>query len=148
MEEGSVYISKKFNHNEGKVVKVEWLKLKLFYVSFRSKASGNCLYSYVSLALVGDNSLSSKLRILTLEFYSILNFIVSILVSLVLRTKSFRCFWYVLNMCLSDTTVDFDFCSFKSVKTDVISTCYDKQWTLFICISALSSVVSRQICTV
>ena len=51
-------------------MKVVWLKLKLFYVSFRSDASGNCLYSSVSLALVGDNSLSSELRILTsLELY-------------------------------------------------------------------------------
>ena len=57
MEEGSVYISKKFNHNGSKDVKV----MCLFYVSFRSDASGNCLYSSVSLALVGDNSLSSKL---------------------------------------------------------------------------------------
>ena len=60
---------------------------------------------------------------------------------------SFAAFGTVLNMCLSHTTVDFGFSSFKAVKNEVISTCCDKQRNPFICIPALSSVVSLKICT-
>ena len=59
----------------------------------------------------------------------------------------FAAFGTVLNMCLSHTTVDCDFSSFQAVKTEAISTCCDKQWAPFSCILALSSVISRKICT-
>ena len=59
----------------------------------------------------------------------------------------FAAFGTVLNMCLSHITVDFEFSSFKAVKTEALSTCCDKKKSPFISVLALSSVVNRKICT-
>ena len=50
----------------------------VIFAFYKSEASGNCLYSFVSLALVGDNSLITDLQ---LNCILRLIFIVNILIS-------------------------------------------------------------------
>ena len=116
---------------------------------FRSEASGNCLYSSTSLALLGDNSLVSDLRILTsLELFFNAEFYCNHPCFLSLFDNCngvFSSFNSIFNMCLSISTVDKDLSSVDAVKAEAISNCCDKQWSSFLCILGLATVINRKI---
>ena len=124
----------------------------MFTFYFRSNSSGNCLYSSVSLALVGDNTWVTNLRILTsielflhADFYGKHPCILSVSSS---HDDMFSSVNNIFKLCLSHATVDLDLSSDNaSVKAEAIHNCFDKRWCSFICILALSSVVNKTIFT-
>ena len=117
---------------------------------YRSEASGNCLYSSVSLMLVGDNSLVGDLRAMTsIELYLNANFysdhphFLSSFdkhkVSICQHLKN------ILPMCVSYQAVDCSLTGDQLVKKEAILNCSDKTWSSFLCILALASVTNRNV---
>ena len=117
---------------------------------YRSQASGNCLYSSVSLALVGDNSLVSDLQVLTsielylkADFYSQHPYFSSAHAKH--REKVSQSFKNLLPMSVSNRALDFGFSGDQLVKKEAILNCCDKTWSSFLCILGLASVTNRNI---
>ena len=117
----------------------------------RSEASGNCLYSSMSLALIGDNSLLDELRIMTsvyiflnLNFYSKhphFNYIFN-------KYKDKHVFNSVNNlfpMSASFESSENCCCLEEIVKNQAPLNFQDKRWCSFLCMLALSSVTSADI---
>ena len=115
---------------------------------FRSEASGNCLYSSVSLAIVGDNSLVETLRVMVS---------IEIFFNFYCNHPSFRSIFEkhkdkvsssinnILPMSVSFDSLDSGSSGEELVKVEAISNCKDKQFASFLCILGLSSVTNRNI---
>ena len=117
---------------------------------YRSQASGNCLYSSVSLALVGDNCLVSDLQVLTsIEFYLKADFYSQhpyfSSAHAKHREKVSQSFKNLLPMSVSNRALDFGFSGDQLVKKEAILNCCDKTWSSFLCILGLASVTNRNI---
>ncbi|XP_065646736.1 uncharacterized protein LOC136076893 [Hydra vulgaris] len=119
-------------------------------VPILSSSSGNCLYCSVSLVIVGNNLLVDILRVLTsmelfinADFYSkdpIFNDIIN--------SGKYNFFSYdiILKMTLSKIVVDQDITKNKQcVRSEAINNCFENQWSSFMCILGLSSVVNSHI---
>ena len=118
----------------------------LIFLFFRSNPSGNCLFSSVSLELVGiNNNIVSKLRILTAVelFTNSLFYCRHPLFSYILDQypSYFSSLNNIFKMSLSLKTVDSDLSSSDAVEAEALNICCDKQWSSFICVLALSSVI-------
>ena len=116
---------------------------------FRSEASGNCLFSSVSIYLTGSNSLVEDLRAATAtELYLNSNIYRyhPYLVSLSQNYPNiFRCPENVLMMSASQKSIDSNKKLSDLVKEEAINICENKVWSSFLCILALASVTSRKI---
>ena len=123
------------------------LKKSKHATALRSEATGNCLYNSVSLSLVGDYSLTDELRIITsvelflnFEFYFDHPFLKSALTKL--SSSSMK---NLLHMCVSFNSSDTTSSCEDLVKSEAIRNCHNKSWSSFLCILALSSVISSRI---
>ena len=119
----------------------------VIFLTYRSEATGNCLYSSVSLALVGDNSLTKPLRILTsFELFLHANFYSKHSVFLYTFSKRlddiYTCFNNLLSMCVPFHVVDSRLQGDDIIIMEATPNSQDKRWTVFLCILALSSVIS------
>ena len=116
---------------------------------FRSEASGNCLYSSVSLALVCNNMFVEELRILTsvelflnANVYSKHPIFLSIFETPNDKLLSFN---DLLPVCSSFES-SASYCSpEKLVHNEAASNLQNRKWYNFLCMLALSSVVSGNI---
>ena len=120
-------------------VKVSLLLLLACYCKidfiFRSLANANCMYSSISLLLVGNNSLVEELRCLTSvelylhsEFYGILWHCSFKSAELSQRDgkKSIKSFFY---LSLKHATIDLEFKNFTdAAKHEAILNCVSNQW--------------------
>ena len=141
---------------QSKVKMVDWLTKKqhqhevYIFVFLRSEASGNCLYSSVSLALVGDNSLLDELRIMTsVELFLNSSFYIKHPVLIAAFEKHgvdiTRSFNNLLPFISSfESTSRFDVPE-DIIKNEAILNCHDKQWCSFLCMLGLSSAISVNI---
>ncbi|CAB4025118.1 Hypothetical predicted protein [Paramuricea clavata] len=118
---------------------------------FRSEASGNCLYSSVSLVLVGDNSLVPILRKLTsIELFMNANFYSQhpLFLSIVEKHSEFsNSLKNLLLLSVSQECLDSGLTIDALVKKEAYLNCHDKKWASFVCIFGLSSVIGRCIRT-
>ena len=116
---------------------------------FRSTGDGNCLYNACSIALCGNESLSCYLRCLTsIELF--LNSAYYAKHPIIEQQHNKGAFSSIANtfaMCLSDNALDSvtkeDHC--KPIITESYSNALNHQWSSFICLLALSSVVKLPI---
>lgn len=120
------------------------------YKYFRSEASGNCLYSSVSLAMVGDNSLVESLRVMvSIELFLNANFYCNhpSFHSIFAKHKEKVCSNVnnLLPMSVSFDALDSGSSGEELVRVEAIFICTDKQWASFLCILGLSSVTNRNI---
>ena len=104
----------------------------------------------MSLALVGDNSLTKPLRILTsLELFLHANFYSKhpVFLSTFSKRKDdiYKCFNNLLLMCVPFHVVNSGLQGDDLIIIEAISNSQDKHWSGFLCILALSSVISRNI---
>ena len=116
----------------------------------RSEASGNCLYSSLSLVLVGDNRLVHTLRILTslelflnASFYSQHPCFLSVVYEHGEYFKNTAS--NLLPLCVSMECLDTGFTKEDLVKQEAILNCNDRKWSSFLCILGASSVLHRNI---
>ena len=120
----------------------------LFYC-FRSETTGNCLYSSISLLLVGNNSLVETLRCLTsLELHQHASFYSKHPTFTFIFTNHrnvFASMESILKISVSHKTLDTGLSSDEAVKEEAINNCHDKAWSSFLCILGLSSVIQRSI---
>ena len=124
---------------------------------FRSMTNGNCLYSAISVRLVGNNSLIHLIRILTSlelffnhEFYSEHPILTNVYSNgkTVLGEKLFCSFESVfeLNGGLRDSQTSINNKDLGLlVKKEAENICKDNIWSSFLCVLALSSVICRPI---
>ena len=105
-------------------------------VFFRSEATGNCLFSSVSLVLVGDNSLVQILRILTsielfvhAKFYSQHSCFTSPLDK---HAEYFSNINNLLPMSVSQQSIDTGLSKDNLVKQEAILNCNDREWSSFL----------------
>ena len=127
-----------------------------FYFILRSIPNGNCLFSSVSILMVGDNHLVDILRLLTAielfnnsDFYNRHPILEAIFEDskTALGEKLFSSFRTVFELALglrSDTGAN-NMGKIDSVKQEAITIRNDKVWSSFIRILGLSSVISRAI---
>ena len=116
---------------------------------FRTTGDGNCLYNACSIALCGNESLSCYLRCLTsIELF--LNSAYYAKHPIIEQQHNKGAFSSIANtfaMCLSDNALDSvtkeDHC--KPIFTEAYSNALNHQWSSFICLLALSSVVKLPI---
>ena len=107
-------------------------------VSVYSYITGNCLYSCVSLVLVGDNSLTKPFRILTsLELFLHANFYskhhpVSLSTFSKHKDDIYKCFNNLLLMCVPFHVVDSGLQGDDLIIMDSISNSQDKCWSGFL----------------
>ncbi len=118
----------------------------------RSEAAGDCLYSSVSLVLVGDNSLIQTLRILTsLELFMHADFYSQHPCFLSVVNEHSEYFGKTINnllpMSASKACIDADLTKDNLVKHEAILNCEAKKWSSFLCILGLSSALCRNIYT-
>ena len=104
----------------------------VIFLSYRSEATGNCLYSTVSLALVGDNSLTKPLMILTsLELSLHANFYSKYPVFLSTFSKRkddiYKCFNNLLLMCVPFHGLDSGLQGDDLIIMEAISNSQDKR---------------------
>lgn len=126
-----------------------WILELLF---FRSEASGNCLYSSVSLVLVGNNTLVETMRIQTstelfmnAEFYSQHPCFLSAVNE---HSEYFgKSINNLLPMSVSFECLDTSLTKADLVKQEAILNCTNNKWSSFLCILGLSSVLRRNIST-
>ena len=124
---------------------------------FRSVTDGNCLYSAMSVRLVGHNSLIHLLRILTSlelflnhEFYPKHPVLTNVYNKgkTVLREKLFCSFESVFELATglrdSQTSINNKDLGLLAKKEDE-SICKDNIWSSFLCVLASSSVICRPI---
>ena len=126
----------------------------MFYfllLPFRSNVSGNCLYSSISMVLVGDNSLITTLRLMTsIELFLNADYYCRhpCLISLFHSHKNiFRSLSGMLAMCVSFEAMDAagNIASSNLLWKEALLNCADNRWRSFICLLALASVTSRTI---
>ena len=112
---------------------------------FRSEASGNCLYSSVSLVLVGDNSLVPILRKLTsIELFMNANFYSQhpLFLSIVEKHSEFsNSLKNLLPLSVSQECLDSGLTTDALVKKEAYLNCHDKKWASFVRIFGLSSLI-------
>ena len=118
----------------------------------RSETSGNCLYSSVSLALVGNNSLSNILRVLTsielfcnAEFYYNHPCLQNVFKD---HNKLFLSYNSLICMIVSHEALDTGCISTNLIRKQAIFNCESlNRWASFIHFLSLSSVIGRTIHT-
>ena len=120
-----------------------------FLAFYRSEPSGNCFYSSVSLALVGDNSLIEELRVMTsIELYLNANSYSKhpVILSQFDKYGVQICsrFNNLLPLCVSFESVDSDACGDQLVEMEAISNCENKKWSSFLCMLGLATVTKRK----
>ena len=113
----------------------------------RSEASGNCLYSSVSLVMVGDNGLVKSLWILkSTERFLNAGYYCNLLVFFSLIKEHGK----PSNLSPSSVSVeclDTGIAKNDLVGLEAILNITDKKWSLFLCILGLSTVLHRNIYT-
>ena len=113
-------------------------------------ANGNCMYSSISLLLVGNNSLVEELRCLTSielylhsEFYGKHCCFKSAELSQRDGKKPIKSLFY---LSLKHATIDLGFKKFSdAVKHEAILNCVNNEWCSFMCLLGLSSVLESQV---
>lgn len=125
--------------------------LTLVCYLYRSTATGNCLYSSVSLVLVGDNSLVQNLRVLTsIELFIDAPFYSHHPCFLSAVNKHAELFSNLNNLlpwCVSKECLDTGATKDDLVRQEAILNCFDGKWSSFLCILGLSSALNRNIFT-
>ena len=123
---------------------------------FRPLANGNCIYSSISLLLVGNSSLVKELRCLTsIELYLHSEFngkhccFESAEFS---RRDAKKPSWSFFYLSLKHATIDLGmvllnwFKNFSdAIKHEAILNCVNNEWCSFMCLLSLSSVLKNQI---
>ncbi|XP_057307823.1 zinc finger MYM-type protein 1-like isoform X2 [Hydractinia symbiolongicarpus] len=116
----------------------------------RSEATGNCLYSSMSLLLVGDNTLVDELRHLTSlelflhpEVYSKHPVLVSCYEKH--QGKSFKSFNCILHMSMSFSATETGVTPIDFVRNEAVLNCTNQTWCSLLCMFALSTVTSKNI---
>ena len=127
------------NHNDN----------KLFSTFFRSNSTGNCLYSSISILLVGNNSLMLELRLLTsielclnAEYYKS-----HPVIHTTYKAKS-KLFQNALNLFqtfISENAYKTGKQACDLVIEEARLNCIPQTWCGFLCVLALSSVTQRTI---
>ncbi|XP_057316227.1 52 kDa repressor of the inhibitor of the protein kinase-like [Hydractinia symbiolongicarpus] len=123
------------------------------FIALKSQASGNCLYSSVSLFLCGDNSLVRKLRTLTsLELYLNSGFYIKhpTIISAYEKGKGvyFNNFRNILGgLLVSHAALDSGKTADALIKVEAMHNIKNFEWCSFVCVLALSSAISRNIIT-
>ena len=122
------------------------------FIIFRSDATGNCLYSSVSLALTGTNRLVKCLRILTsIELFLNANFYARhpYFTSLIEKQSEYfaNSAKNILPLSVSMKSLDINLIDDALVKQEAILNCHNGTWSSFLCILGLSSVLCCSICT-
>ena len=117
------------------------------YFPSRSDVTGNCLFSSVSIILVGDNSLVSQLRIATslelflyCEYYCKHPNILS-----AFNQCQFSNFKKIFVLLVSHDALDSDKTAADLLKEEACLVLKDKAWSSLVCILALSTVICRNI---
>ncbi|XP_046851773.1 uncharacterized protein LOC124445109 [Xenia sp. Carnegie-2017] len=121
-------------------------------IALRSEASGNCLYSSVSLSLLGDDRLVPTLRILTsLELFLNAHFYCEhpcFLSAIEEHPDFFKgSIKNLLPLSVSVESLDTSASKEYLVKKEAVFNCNDGKWSSFLCILGLSSVLKRCIVT-
>ena len=120
--------------------------LFLFFC-FSSEASGNCLYSAVSISMVGSNILIDKLRLLTsLELFLNCEYYYNhpcLQAAFNENKELFPSYNSLFNICISDVAFRQGNLSVQSVRKEAFYNCCDKVWASFLCVMALSTVTKK-----
>ena len=134
---------------------VLWIKLILDWnktaISFfyRSMSNGNCLFSTMSIHLVGDSSLCHILRVLSsFELFLFSDFYFShpnFHYVHKLFPESFKHYNNAFSFAVSVNLPDGVPYSSELITLEALHTCVDKQWASYVSILALSSVLKCRI---
>ena len=108
------------------------------------------MYSSVSLAMVGDNSVTADLRVLTsIELYIKVDYYCEhpYFLSAYGKHKEKVCHSLknILPLSVSHRAFDSSLSGRELVKVEAILNCHDKTWSSFLCILGLASVTNRNI---
>ena len=116
-------------------------------VAVRSQADGSCLYSSVSLSLVGNNKLISILRVLTsIELFLFSEFYYNHpILEKIFESKKFEKHDSIISLCVSHKALDSGKRKKSLIEEEAILGCSDKSWSNFFQMLALSSVIKRKI---
>jgi len=115
---------------------------------FSSAQDGNCLYSSISIVLVANSSLSCCLHALVcLELFLYSDFYVSHpIFASILDSHPGLCHSSSSLLSLSVSNKTFNSADLSDiVKKEAVKMCYDKVWSSFLCILALSSILKRSL---
>ena len=108
---------------------------------FRYQPSGNCLYSSLSILLFGNNGYVDELRVLnSIRFFMYPSYYCK-----------HPCFYHYLKllkklkhfftMSIKNSTIDSDLKNEEAVKFEAQTNCKSKEWSSFLCVLALASVI-------
>ena len=105
--------------------------------------NGNCLYSSVSLLLFWNNLHVDDLTESPVINWALIKF--NFLPCFFLSEHTSWSEKYFFLMSIKNNTIDSDLQSEEAVKFEVVSNCRDKEWSSFLCLLAVSSVIKRKI---
>ena len=122
-----------------------------FFISYHSsETSGDCLYSSASIVLVGDNTLVEELRAMTCielflnaEYYSKHPIFSQVFDK---HSNLFSSIETLLKISVSDVSFNTGLLADNLVKHEAIHNCRQNEWSSFLCILGLSTVIARPIC--
>ena len=122
-----------------------------FFISYHSsETSDDCLYSSASIVLVGDNTLVEELRAMTcIElFLNAEHYSKHPIFSQVFDKHSnlFSSIETLLKISVSDASFNTGLLANNLVKHEAIHNCRQNEWSSFLCILGLSTVIARPIC--
>ena len=129
------------------------LYINILYFFYSSQANGNCLYSAISVYLIGHSGLVDKLRVLVClelylhsEFYaSHPNFHYAFNFHRDLFAKLRSIFLFSVTHKTCDDSNDKSLSTEQLIKNEALLICKDKVWSPFICVLALSSVLKQRV---
>lgn len=125
--------------------------VKIFFsISFSSEASGDCLYSSLSTYLVGNNYLTTELRLLcSIELFLNSEFYANHPLFLEIFSKHSDIFVSIRSIfviSLSDAAFNSQsLSSVKLIELEAINICSANVWSSFVCILALSEILKTDI---
>jgi len=116
---------------------------------FSSQANGNCLFSSVSILLVGNSTLADLLRALCcLELHLNPEFYLEhpcFKYTFSFHSEFFPSKKSLLSISMSDVAFNYKLSGIDMIRQESRSMCKDKVWAPFLCVLALSSVLNKKL---
>ena len=113
-----------------------------FLLIFRSQPSGDCLYSSISILLFGNNGYIDELRVLnSIELFMYPSYYCKHPCFLSLSQTFEKAETHFFTMSIKNSTIDSDLKNEEAVKFEAQTNCKSKEWSSFLCVLALASVI-------
>ena len=118
----------------------------IIFLIFRSRPSDNCLYSSLSILLFESNDCIDELGVLSsIELFIYRPYYCKHPCFLSLSQTFGKAETHFFTITIKNYTIDSDLKIEEAVKFEAQTNCKIKEWSSFLCVLALSSVIKRKI---